>query len=155
MGVQQPEMLSWKMQGTRNATFSDYTLILLCGFFFFFFLVNVCTVSHLWIHALGNPPTSCLYVVKVERVACSTSWDQSLHLNEGRLWGGGKAARGCPRYSENWPAWDSGLRLAVGTELCWTGSLLGSWVCGSYNAPQNHSSVSLNFPLLPCCFLEV
>ncbi len=33
---------------------------------------------------------------------------------------GAKRAQGCPRYLENWPAWDSGLRLAVGTELCWT-----------------------------------
>lgn len=121
----------------------------------FFFCVSVCTVSHLWIHALGNPPTSCLYVVKVERVACSTSWDQSLHLNKGWLWGGGKASTGLPSALGDWPAWDSRVRLAVGTDLCRAGSVLGSWLCGSYTVSQNHSSVSLNFSLLPCCFLEV
>lgn len=73
-----------------NATFGYYSLFLFYGFFFF--CQNVCTVSNLWIHALGNPSASWLCKAEVEQFAAPYG-DQSA-LKRGLAVGKGQSERG-------------------------------------------------------------
>lgn len=87
-------MLLWKRQGTWNATFGYYFLILCCGGFLY---QTICAESHLWIHALGTHPPADFTQWKQFTASC---WDQSQGLNKAGFWEGGKERMGCPWHLE-------------------------------------------------------